>query len=150
MLAPGKSLPPSALWLGLAGLLPQTLCLVLVFDDQHRFSALAAGWLYAALIFSFLGGVWWGLGVADERPPAWLFPIAVLPSLIAFASGIPWMIGTTWPGPSMLLLGAGLILALFVDRALFRRQIMSAAMFRLRILLSAGLGSLTLALGLLA
>lgn len=57
MLAPGKALPASALWLGLAGLLPQILCLVLVFDNQHRFSALAAGWLYAALIFSFLGGV---------------------------------------------------------------------------------------------
>lgn len=50
----------------------------------------------------------------------------------------------------MLLLGTGLILALFVDHALFRRRIMSAAMFRLRIVLSAGLGSLTLALGMIA
>lgn len=150
MLSHGKTLPASALWLGLAGLLPQILCLVLLFDDQHRFSALAAGWLYAALIFSFLGGMWWGLGIAGERRPDWLFPVSVLPTLVAFFSGIPWMIGTTWPGPSMLLLAAGLFLALFVDHALFHRGLMPHPMFRLRIFLSAGLGSLTLALGNLA
>ncbi len=150
MIAPGKTLPASAWWLGAAGLLPQILCLFLIFDDQHRFSALAAAWLYATLIFSFLGGLWWGLGVAHQNPPHWLFTVSVLPSLIAFFSGIPWMIGTTWPGPSMLLLGGALMLALFVDHALFRQQIMSAAMFQLRIILSAGLGSLTVAIGILA
>ncbi|MEL6876248.1 MAG: DUF3429 domain-containing protein [Pseudomonadota bacterium] len=142
-------MPASAWWLGVAGLLPQILCLVLLFDDQHRFSALAAAWLYAALIFSFLGGIWWGLGVAHENPPDWLFTVSVLPSLVAFFSGIPWMIGTTWPGPSMLLLGAGLILALLVDRTLFRQGLMREGMYRLRVILSGGLGSLTLVIGIL-
>lgn len=136
----------SATFLGLAGLLPQLLCLVAVFDDNTRFIALSAGFLYAAVIFSFLGGFWWGLAVASPGAPQWVYSVAVIPSLLAVASGIPWMIGTTWPGPSLALLGISLIAVLWVDVRLNRLNIMPDWMLRLRIVLSSGLGLATLAL----
>ena len=136
----------SARLLGFAGLLPQLICLVAVFDDGTRFIALSAAYFYAALIFSFLGGFWWGLAVASPGAPQWVYGVAVVPSLIAFVSGIPWMIGTTWPGPSLGLLGIGLIAALWVDVRLNRLGIMPDWMLNLRILLSTGLGAITIAL----
>ena len=136
----------SATFLGLAGLLPQLLCLVAVFDENTRYIALSAGYLYAAVIFSFLGGFWWGLAVASPGAPQWVYSVAVVPSLVAVASGIPWMIGSTWPGPSLGLLGIALIAALWVDVRLNRLNLMPDWMLRLRILLSLGLGLTTLAL----
>ncbi|WP_417608690.1 DUF3429 domain-containing protein [Parasphingorhabdus sp.] len=136
----------SATFLGLAGLLPQLLCLVAVFDENTRYIALSAGYLYAAVIFSFLGGFWWGLAVASPGAPQWVYSVAVVPSLVAVASGIPWMIGSTWPGPSLALLGIALIAALWVDVRLNRLNLMPDWMLRLRILLSLGLGLTTLAL----
>ena len=136
----------SATFLGLAGLVPQLLCLAAVFDDNTRFIALSAGFLYAAVILSFLGGFWWGLAVASPGAPQWVYGVAVLPSLLAVISGIPWMIGTTWPGPSLALLGIALIAALWIDVRLNRLNIMPDWMLRLRILLSTGLGVTTLAL----
>jgi len=48
----------AALRFGFAGLLPQAIALFLVATDaEQRWSALAVGYAYAALIFSFLGGV---------------------------------------------------------------------------------------------
>mgnify|MGYP003675056686 CR=1 FL=1 len=136
----------SATFLGLAGLLPQLFCLVAVFEENTRYIALSAGYLYAALIFSFLGGFWWGLAVASPGAPQWVYSVAVVPSLVAVASGIPWMIGSTWPGPSLALLGIALIAALWVDVRLNRLNLMPDWMLRLRILLSLGLGLTTLAL----
>jgi len=55
----------------------------------------------------------------------------------------------TWPGPSLGLLGIALIAALWVDVRLNRLGIMPDWMLSLRILLSVGLGAITLALALL-
>ena len=139
----------SARLLGFAGLLPPLICLVAVFDDGMRYMALSAAYFYAALIFSFLGGFWWGLAVASPGAPQWVYGAAVMPSLLAFVSAIPWMIGMTWPGPSLGLLGIALIAALWVDVRLNRLGIMPDWMLSLRILLSVGLGAITLALALL-
>lgn len=132
--------------LGLAGLLPQIVCLVAAFDHEIRFIALSGAFLYAALILSFLGGFWWGLAVAAPQAPKWIYGVAVVPSLLAMASGIPWMIGSTWPGPSLAFLGIAIILALSVDLRLARLGLMPDWMLRLRVMLSAGLGLITLAL----
>lgn len=139
----------SARLLGFAGLLPPLICLVAVFDDGTRYMALSAAYFYAALIFSFLGGFWWGLAVASPGAPQWVYGVAVVPSLLAFVSAIPWMIGMTWPGPSLGLLGIALIAALWVDVRLNRLGIMPDWMLSLRILLSVGLGAITLALAVL-
>ena len=137
-------LPSSARLLGLAGLLPQLICFVSIFDESARYVAMSAAFFYAALIFSFLGGLWWGLAVAKPDAPQWIYGVAIAPSLIALFSGIPWMIGATWPGPSLALLGAALILALTVDTRLNRIGVMPDSMFQLRKILSLGLGVLTL------
>ncbi|EDX80246.1 hypothetical protein BBAL3_1403 [Brevundimonas sp. BAL3] len=56
-------LPPFARVLGFAGLLPQAaaVAVLILGGPDVRFAALSLAYAYAALIFSFLGGVWWGL-----------------------------------------------------------------------------------------
>ncbi|MDX5982752.1 DUF3429 domain-containing protein [Sphingomonas echinoides] len=137
-------------WLGLAGLLPQiaVAAVVLSGDTAHRFNALALGYAYAAIILSFLGGIWWGIGASHANPPEWLWVAAVTPSLIALASAVPWALGDPWPGPSLLVLGVALIAALAVDIALNRRKLTPPWWMGLRLPLSLGLGGLTLLLGL--
>lgn len=147
-----KSLTPAARALGYAGLLPQIICIALIMlGHEWRYSALAGGYAYAAAIFSFLGGVWWGQAVQGARvgQPAstGAYLVAVMPSLIAVALFLPWTFGWDWPGPALLYLGALIMGSPFVDRALGFAQ---GDFLRLRWHLSLGLGSLTIALGLLA
>lgn len=137
-------------WLGLAGLLPQLAAVAVVFggDAASHFSAIALGYAYAALILSFLGGLWWGVAAAAPKAPEWLWVAAVVPSLIGLASAIPWAIGAPWPGPSMVLLGIALIGALAIDLILARRGLVPPWWMSLRVPLSLGLGGLTLVLAL--
>lgn len=145
-------MPPTARILGLAGLLPSIACLVamLAGGEAVWFLALAIAYAYAALILSFLGGLWWGLAAARPDAPHWIYGIAVAPSLVALASAIPWAFGDEWPGPSLLLLGVMLLLSLIVDFRLAALGIAPGWWIGLRLPLSLGLGTLTLACGLLA
>lgn len=143
-----NSLSPAARALGYAGLLPQALCVALiVIGHEWRYSALAGGYAYAAAIFSFLGGVWWGQAVASGRASTGAYLLAVLPSLMAVALFLPWTFGWDWPGPALLYLGALILASPLVDRGLGFAQ---ADFLRLRWHLSAGLGGLTIALGFLS
>ena len=137
-------------WLGLAGLLPQLAAAAVVFsgDNALHFSALSLGYAYAALILSFLGGLWWGIAAGRPDAPEWLWVAAIAPSLIALGSAVPWALGEPWPGPSMIVLGIALIGALGVDRVIAKRGLVPAWWISLRVPLSLGLGVLTLALGL--
>ena len=140
-----NTLPRAALRFGFAGLLPQAIALFLVATDaEQRWSALAVGYAYAALIFSFLGGVWWGQALSMKNAPLWIYAAAVAPSLIALATYVPWVIGWTWPGPSLVVLGICLIFSPLIDRAIGRSVAFPAGWMRLRIMLSGGLGGLTL------
>lgn len=133
--------------LGYAGLIPQAVAFMAVLKGgEAGWSALALSFGYAALIFSFLGGIWWGVGLTAPRPPRWIFLVAVLPSLIALALWFPWMVGWTWPGPEMLALGPLIALSPLVDRAIGG---MPAGWMALRWRLSLGLGGLTLGIGLM-
>ena len=145
--APGT--PRLAFWLGFAGLIPQALALIAVVagNPEGRFSPLALAYAYAALILSFLGGMWWGLAAqARRRVPAWLWVAAVLPSLIALASALPWATGASWPGPSLALLGIALLGSLAVDRQLRAAGLCPPWWLWLRVPLSVGLGGMTLAI----
>ena len=149
-----RQMPDTARFLGYAGLLPQFACLAaaLVGPPEWRWSALAIGWGYAALIFSFLGGLWWGLASEspDEgrRAPGWLWLAAVTPSLVALGCYLPWVFGAEWPGPSLIVLGGAILASIFVDARLVTvRPIWWMA---LRVPLSLGLGAATLVLGLIA
>ncbi len=138
---------PVALRLGIAGLLPQAVAVFLVLTDpEQRWAALAVGYAYAALIFSFLGGVWWGQTLVAKILPDWIYLAAVAPSLIALGTYIPWVIGADWPGPSLVILGICLILSPLIDRAIGRSVTLPEGWMRLRLILSSGLGVLTLLL----
>ncbi len=141
-----RPLPRIALILGIAGLAPQVWALVTTFRAADRYIGLAAGYFYAALIFSFLGGLWWGVAASRKDAPEWLYVAAVVPSLIAFATGIPWMTGAEWPGPSLGVLGMGIFASVLVDRALFKQGLIDHRVLRLRFGLSFSLGLLTLLL----
>lgn len=142
------SLSPAARALGYAGLLPQIICIGMVLTGHEwRYAALAGGFAYAAAIFSFLGGVWWGQAVQSGRATTGAYLVAVLPSLLAVALFLPWSFGWSWPGPALLYLGGLIALSPLIDRTLgFARH----DFLRLRWHLSIGLGSLTIALGLIS
>ncbi|WP_408591618.1 DUF3429 family protein [Novosphingobium sp.] len=141
-------LPENARLLGQAGLLPQIALALAVFKGGPLgWTALALAYAYAALIFSFLGGVWWGIGIAKPAVPRWFPLVAVLPSLIGLALWLPWMLGWTWPGPQLWVLGVLIALSPLVDRAL---QFAPVGWMRLRWQLSLGLGGLTILTGLIA
>ncbi|QDH35145.1 DUF3429 domain-containing protein [Porphyrobacter sp. YT40] len=145
----GKNrLSPAARALGYAGLLPQMICIGLILiGHEWRYAALAGGFAYAAAIFSFLGGVWWGQALQSGRASAGAYGIAVLPSLLAVALFLPWSFGWEWPGPALLYLGALILASPLIDRAL---GFAAGDFLRLRWHLSLGLGSLTIVLGLMA
>ena len=142
------SLSPAARALGYAGLLPQMLCIGLILiGHEWRYAALAGGFAYAAAIFSFLGGVWWGQAVQSGRATTGAYVLAVLPSLLAVALFLPWSFGWEWPGPALLYLGALIMGSPLIDRAL---GFAAPDFLRLRWHLSIGLGSLSIILGLLS
>ncbi len=149
---PPATLSRTALALGYAGLLPQIICVAMVASGHEwRYSALAGGFAYAAAIFGFLGGVWWGQAVQSARSSkpatAGAYLLAVLPSLLAVALFLPWTFGWEWPGPALMYLGALILGSPMIDRAL---GFAAPDFLRLRWHLSVGLGLLTIGLGLLA
>lgn len=149
IVAPVFEQPPldaRARLLGYAGQLPQVLAVVLLADPETRWIALAGGFGYAALIFSFLGGVWWGVAISNPQAPRWIYAAAVLPSLIALAAYLPWIFGWDWPGPSLLALGLCLIFSPIVDREMALKLPLPDGWVGLRSRLSFGLGALTLLL----
>lgn len=142
-------MPPTiARLLGFAGLLPHIAVVLVLLErnNELRFFALAMGYAYAALILSFLGGIWWGFAARAERAPVWLWVAAVLPSLIALASFLPWATGEPWPGPSLIVIGVALIGSLGVDWQLHRTGLAPDWWLRLRLPLSLGLGTLSIAM----
>jgi len=142
------SLTPAARVLGYAGLLPQVFCCAMILaGHEWRYAALAGGFAYAAAIFSFLGGVWWGQAVQSGRATTGAYVLAILPSLLAVALFLPWSFGWEWPGPALFYLGALILASPLVDRAL---GYAAPDFLRLRWHLSVGLGTLTLLLGALA
>ena len=103
-------------WLGFSGLLPMTAFLIgLWFWPQLSDQLLFMAMLYVGTIFSFLGGIQWGLAVTAEssddtqRPFALRLVVGVTPSLITFvALVVPPIYGG-------LLLVAGLWLLLLFE-----------------------------------
>lgn len=95
--APGY-LPPGAIGLAWAGVLPFLALALAAWVPQWRGLAVPAFLAYAALILSFLGGVRWGRAMAAgaaTRP----FAMAVLPSLWGW---LAWL--AMPPGPAIVAL----------------------------------------------
>ena len=143
-----RPIPKAAFIAGYAGLLPQAIAAAMVLSgSEYQWTGLALAYGYAAFIFSFLGGMWWGLGATtrkDEASVNGIFALAVAPSLLALATYLPWIWGLTWPGPSLAWLGIFLMLSPLADRWLSSRCALPPGWMKLRWHLSIGLGGITL------
>ena len=139
--------------LGLAGLLPQLgFLLTAVFaSDSLSQAARILGAAYAGLIFTFLGGAWWGIAAsapAAERRNAlaWLWIASVLPSLMVLSFVGLWLEGWLVLEQILVMLSASVLIALAVDARI--GTLAPRWWMQLRVPLSTGLGLATLALAL--
>jgi hypothetical protein len=141
-----------AIVLGAMGLLPMVIAL---------FVRLAAGMTpdtplpgkigglaltYAAMILSFLGGIWWGVAsirATEEQRPK-LLVIAVAPAVIAT---ILFGLSADMPVICSTLLGLVIAATPLVDRMLHRMRLVPPWWMNLRLPLSLALGALTIGLG---
>ena len=145
------ALPRPLVVLGLAGNAPQAFCLLMVLHGgEDRWTALAAACCYAALILSFLGGLWWMAGMLAGVTAGWFHALAVVPSLVGWAMLLPWCVGAPWPRPELMTLGLLILASPLADRAHARHVTLPDGRLKLRKLIATGLGVLTVAVGLLA
>jgi Protein of unknown function (DUF3429) len=126
---------------------------LLILIVAERFGGIAVWlcWAYAALILSFLGGVWWGIALSADRVPGWLYPAAVVPTFIALGSFVPIAVfGSTDFTAPMIWIGGALLISPLVDVMLLRSIAFPQEWLRLRWHLSIGLGAMTMLIGLWA
>ncbi len=142
-------LPRPLVFLGLAGCAPQAICLALVLlSGPYQWVGLAAGCFYAAIILSFLGGLWWMAALLAGQTKAWIYILAIFPSLAGWLALLPWVFGLSWPGPSLIALGLILLVSPLVDIVFSRHIAVPSGWLRLRVIMATGLGGLTLAISL--
>lgn len=128
--------PVAAAWLGGLGLLPFVAGSGLVLLSDLGF-ALDGLRFYAASILAFMGGIHWGLGIADfgaegSSGSSWArLGASVVPALVG------WLALLLPATPGLLLLAAAFALLLVGDLAAVRRGFAPAWYPRLRIPLTA-------------
>jgi Protein of unknown function (DUF3429) len=142
-----NQLPQGALILGLAGLLPQlAACIVAFIDNDYKMYALVSGFAYSVLIFSFIGGVWWGQALFAPIKRTWIFIAAVFPSLIAWGAALLLFLNlNSWPY-AIGAVAIGLLISPLIDLQISKVINPPINWMKLRIILSIGLGCLTLIL----
>ncbi|WBO23524.1 DUF3429 domain-containing protein [Sphingomonas abietis] len=138
--------------LGAAGLLPLILALFIRLaagaDPDSPLPGMIGGLAlaYAAMILSFLGGIWWGIASArasaTEQPR--LLVIAVVPSILAL---LLYGLSADFPVACSTLLGLVIALTPLVDRGLAAKALVPGWWMNLRLPLSLALGALTIGLG---
>ena len=143
------SVGESPLILGYAGLFPQIAAVATcVFAGDSDVGPMFA-FGYAALILSFLGGIWWGFAMRTGTHQGRIATLAVLPSLFG-ALLILLSIAHILPlGLALVLMGSAVIMTLLIDRRLVSDDIAPAGWMALRVPLSVGLGALTILCGIL-
>jgi hypothetical protein len=145
----GRRVPIAPMLLGGAGLLPPVLAIIIRLaagaGAPQSGAVLQLGILYAMLILSFLGGIWWGAAAAKAPPErqAGLFTLAVLPSLVAL---LLFALAEPLPLVATILLGVLIAASPIVDARLCRMGLMPTWWMRLRVTLSLLLGLLVLAM----
>ena len=110
-----RTLPPIAILIGFAGLIPfiaGSLAALTFTDSGWAQKSLLALSAYSAVILAFLGGVHWGLGLnpTETQSPATLrarFGLGVVPSLIGWTGLLVTFAGL--PKTGLLILAAGFI-----------------------------------------
>jgi hypothetical protein len=136
-----RTLPPLAILLGVAGLLPfvaGSLGAVSPDSELARLSLLAVSG-YGAVILSFLGGVHWGLALSagtsqTQRVQRARFGLGVVPALIGWAGLLVTFIGL--PKTGLLVLVAGFIALTIGEARATRVGLLPAGYMGLRWVLS--------------
>ena len=137
----------SAMILGYAGLLPQVAAAATCALDHNGALGSMFAFGYAALILSFLGGIWWGFAMHVGRGQDRTACIAVVPSLVAaalFLLSAGNVVSLPW---ALVLMGSAVLLTLLVDRRLDAEGIVPDGWMTMRVPLSLGLGSITILIG---
>ena len=147
-------IPPAALWLGLAGLLPFLWGVVTVFVPQTalwtvalvgpRFIGPYVGLFYGAIILSFMSGVLWGFATkADGKAAAAGYALSTLPAL--------WAFFTTGGGSAAaaVALIAGFIGLLGLDWLFWHHGLAPRWWMKLRLILTGGVVACLLPLAVL-
>ncbi len=139
-----KTIPPAALALGVAGILPFLACTVglvagltlPVLGGGARLTQALI--VYGVAILSFLGGVRWGIamGYESEATQRRDFIIAVVPALIG------WGATLLSPAAALWTLCAAFILLGLMDYGLYCREVAAEWYGRLRLGLSGAVGVL--------
>lgn len=125
---------------GYGGLAPLVVpVLVMWADPTWAEPAVTVQHTYAALILSFLGGIYWGVAL-NHRSGGWIW-LSALPSLWAWPALLMTPVSATW----MLMMGYALMFLL--DQAAHQRGWIRRWFYRLRLTLS-GVAILSLLLGL--
>jgi hypothetical protein len=131
-----RRIPFAPLLLAAAGLVPPAFLTWVAWTDAGAFGPVAVGFLfvYAALIFSFLGGTWWAFALQEERPAFVLLLLAVIPSLAGWA-----LMAARQQTLAGYTLSALILLSPLVDAWLHRRGLTPSWWMSLRVPLSVGL-----------
>jgi hypothetical protein len=131
-----RPLPPIAIALGLAGLVPFVACGLAAANPGGIQAALALV-AYGAVILSFLGGVHWGFALAepDGRRERTRFCLGVVPSLVGWAAVLLTIV--LGPDTGIVLLIAGFIALTVVEARARQAGLIPAGYMWLRWVLSA-------------
>ncbi|GAB3267483.1 DUF3429 domain-containing protein [Chitinimonas naiadis] len=110
------SIPAPALWLGVAGLLPFYGCLLVAALGwaHHPMIPLNAMAIYAALVLSFVGAIWWGLVV--HAPPG--TPVGRFYAFSVLAALVGWLALLLPTSKGLALLMAGFLAQNLIDYSL--------------------------------
>ncbi|GGE79615.1 hypothetical protein GCM10011404_10320 [Sphingomonas prati] len=139
-----------AIALGVAGLLPQMAAVLATLLELDWLNAPAMALIYGALILSFLGGSWWGIALtrAEGRWRSILLLLGIGASLIGFC--VQGLAGASPMRALLIVLGAAILSSWLVDRVLVREGMIGRWWGWLRLVLSVGLGGLTVLAGVIA
>ena len=141
------NLPSPVVLLGVLGVAPQlALLLAGATHAALRAGALVGGGYYAAVILSFLGGLWWMQALLLDRHEAAPYLWGVVPSLAAWGIELVWHAGWASPRLALALLGGLVLASPLVDSQLDDGGLLPLRWLRLRVVMASGLGLSTLAL----
>ncbi len=131
-----RPLPPLALILGLAGLIPfvaASLGATLQTGDGADRAVLALS-AYAAVILAFLGGVHWGFALVDGAAVRARLGLGVVPSLIGWLGLLVTFSGL--PVVGLAIMAAGFVALTIVEARATARGLMPRGYMWLRWVLS--------------
>ncbi len=136
-----RALPPIAIALGAAGLIPFALLGVISVGGSPDSSLSAVRGLvgYGAVILAFLGGVHWGFALeeqGDGRATTARLALGVLPSLVGWAAILCSVTVISRPVLSLAILVAGFIATVIVESRAHKRNLVPGGYMALRWVMS--------------